>query len=695
MMAGNVWTWVLSCFLLVTLTQGASPPKPAHDMTYWLSFSKYFRPGQTVEMKVWVCSATGPVTLSLDLMDYYGRNIQDGQNFTLQATDDVQTVQFKVSETFTSRYTYSSYIRARGFGGKVFDGFERVYIRTYDRLTVFIQTDKSVYTPGQKVKFRALAMMSDLTVSNKLVDISIRDPSNTNVAEWHNLTSGDDSGVVHGEMMTSNDPPLGTWWIRAIVDGVTETKKFKIAEVDEPQFDVRVKFDKGYALVSEDKLTATVVAKYLHGTPVQGSGFMNVTLSYYRPGRASVVRQFQLNDKGQAEVEFTKEELTDMAFNATYQWLAERYPRTYTTTYLASRRKTFTMNYRTLNFRAVVTDRVTEDMSAREKTLRFYTNPMVLRFIAPTPPSFKPDLPINVYVEAMTPDYKDRVENPNKYSVLYTMYYYRPWSTALDGSYSTRYSWQRPPSQKQVLRSKVVPLNSEGVAVWEIDCLSFPTDATYIVIHAKSGNVQTTKYVYKYTSPSKTYLQLRMKSPVAKVGKSVKIVATSNKDFGSFTYQVLAKNNVVQFKKVSKSSKSKKQEFSVDVTQDMYPAADVMVFFEAEGGEVVAEQLDLLVDGEFANELSLKFKKSEVKPGKKASLQVKGSSGSTVFLLGVDKAVKMLGKRNDITKDDLLTKLASLGGSGVYWRDGQIMFYSSSARDTYDVFYLHKTCVKL
>ena len=50
-------------------------------------------------------------------------------------------------------------------------------------------------------------------------------------------------------------------------------------------------------------------------------------------------------------------------------------------------------------------------------------------------------------------------------------------------------------------------------------------------------------------------------------------------------------------------------------------------------------------------QLSVKFEKPEVKPGNGAMLWVEAEPRSVVFLLGVDKSVKLLGTGNDITRD--------------------------------------------
>ena len=69
-----------------TTTTTTTTEPPPETMTYWVSFSKKVRLGAPLAVSVYVAEATGPVTLRLELMDLYGRTMQEGQNFTLQAT---------------------------------------------------------------------------------------------------------------------------------------------------------------------------------------------------------------------------------------------------------------------------------------------------------------------------------------------------------------------------------------------------------------------------------------------------------------------------------------------------------------------------------------------------------------------------------------------------------------------------------
>ncbi|KAK7098096.1 CD109 antigen-like [Littorina saxatilis] len=632
----------------ITPSPAPTTEAPLKDMTYWVSFAKKVRPGAPLAVSVLLSNASGPVTLRLDLMDYDGDELQDGQNFTLDASENVQTVQFNIGKDLKREYRL--WVRARAWGGLEFDGFERV-TRSSKRLSVFIQTDKAKYQPGQTVQFRALAMLPDLQVSQDSMDIVITDPHNNRIAQWLGVKSDDETGVFQGEMTTSLFPPLGAWKIKATVDGVSEEKSFTLEEYELPQFEVKLDLP-GYALVTGNKTTAKVSAKYTFGSPIQGSGSIVATLNIYRTSPVSVVKEFELDSDGQAEVEFTNEELYDLAwktYTTVYSWYTDR------------NKRYFNLNYKTFDFTATVTDALTDDVMADKASFRFYNRDMNLRFLQTSPSTFKPGLSYFGQLEALKPD-NTPVDNPQDIEVTFNVTYYRDLEP--DEPFTTRYYWQQRPRVQDVLLTKTVGLDKFGLATLKIAYI--PKTAYSVNIAATYGEIKTNKYLSKFTSPGNVFLRLKTKTRRPKVGRKVKLQALSNVKFGDFTYQVFSKGNLVLSGVVCKGRPNEKKVFNFPLSSAMAPVADVIVFFEADDGEVVVDRVAIGVDDVSENKVELKFVPTEVKPGDMAKLNVKAQPRSTVFLLGLDKSVLLLGTGNDVTRDQMISELAEYNSGNSY-----------------------------
>ncbi|XP_042889945.1 pregnancy zone protein-like [Penaeus japonicus] len=83
--------------------------------------------------------------------------------------------------------------------------------------TTFLQTDRRVYKPGQKVKIRLLTVHGTevLVVTGEYSEIWVSTPSNTRVAQWKNVDNS--AGLVHLSFQLADEPEqvsvgLYRWW---------------------------------------------------------------------------------------------------------------------------------------------------------------------------------------------------------------------------------------------------------------------------------------------------------------------------------------------------------------------------------------------------------------------------------------------------------------------------------------------------
>lgn len=109
-------------------------------------------------------------------------------------------------------------------------------------VSIFIQTDKSVYKPGDTIKFRVLVLDDKLRpVSlppNSPLNIYLTDAENNRVKQW--LKATPKKGVFTGEVPLSEFPLLGNWKLEAEVGGDKKTKDIEVAEYKQPKFDVKI-----------------------------------------------------------------------------------------------------------------------------------------------------------------------------------------------------------------------------------------------------------------------------------------------------------------------------------------------------------------------------------------------------------------------------------------------------------------------
>ena len=103
--------------------------------------------------------------------------------------------------------------------------------------SVFIQTDKAIYKPGNTVQFRAVVLSPQLkpAVSGG-IDVSLRDGAGNLVRDWPRVFTT--RGVWAGAVDIADKPVLGNWNISVDVNGQIFTKSFQVAEYVLPKFQV-------------------------------------------------------------------------------------------------------------------------------------------------------------------------------------------------------------------------------------------------------------------------------------------------------------------------------------------------------------------------------------------------------------------------------------------------------------------------
>ncbi|KGL79419.1 Ovostatin, partial [Tinamus guttatus] len=136
--------------------------------------------------------------------------------------------------------------------------------------TVFVQTDKPIYKPGQKVMFRVVALDSQFRpVQETYPRIVIEDPEQNQIFQWLEVASK--HGIVQLSFPLIQEPILGFYHI--IVEkksGEKEYHSFTVEEYVLPKFEVTTTVPKRISFFDEE-LRVNTCALYTYGQPVQGN----------------------------------------------------------------------------------------------------------------------------------------------------------------------------------------------------------------------------------------------------------------------------------------------------------------------------------------------------------------------------------------------------------------------------------------
>ncbi len=152
------------------------------------------------------------------------------------------------------------------------------YGSSWDKYTVYIYTERPVYRPNQTVYFKGIVRERDAggqyaVLSGRDVEVKINDPKYNKVYTKTLKTNG--YGSFTDSLRLTEEPPLGSYYIEASVEGKTYSGDFRVEEYKKPEYEVKVDYPKESFLQGET-VTATVAANYYFGSPVNGA-----EVSYY------------------------------------------------------------------------------------------------------------------------------------------------------------------------------------------------------------------------------------------------------------------------------------------------------------------------------------------------------------------------------------------------------------------------------
>jgi CD109 antigen len=158
--------------------------------------------------------------------------------------------------------------------------------------SVFIQTDKPKYKPGDKVNFRVLVIDSETKPFDyDNMKVELYDGDNNFVQNFDNgEISSTDSGVYKNDFNIVEEPVMGRWELRVVINDEEKfmTKKsFTIEEYVLPRFEVIVD-TKRDVMQSEKSIKLAVYALYTFGEPVKGK--FKISASVYDTAYPTIVQ---------------------------------------------------------------------------------------------------------------------------------------------------------------------------------------------------------------------------------------------------------------------------------------------------------------------------------------------------------------------------------------------------------------------
>ena len=153
-------------------------------------------------------------------------------------------------------------LRVRGPGFQ-----DTTSLRVESGSSLFLETDKPIYKPGQKVMMRVLIVDPELRPLTGEVVLEVQDAKGSKV--FNKTADTDEFGMATLDMPLSSEPNLGVWKVTARTDNTKTEVDIRVEEYVLPKYEVSVELPKEWVLANE-KITGRIEAEYTFGKPVRG-----------------------------------------------------------------------------------------------------------------------------------------------------------------------------------------------------------------------------------------------------------------------------------------------------------------------------------------------------------------------------------------------------------------------------------------
>ncbi|KAM4578048.1 complement C5 [Fundulus diaphanus] len=525
---------------------------------------------------------------------------------------------------------------------------------------LFIQTDKPLYTPHQKVRVRAFSMNQELRPANRSVFLTFKDPDQmaVDLVEIFDVNNGIPS--MQNPFTIPIKPKLGIWTIEAsYVDDFTTKAKtdFEVKEYVLPSFSILMNPQTNYISHSQfSQFNFKISARYLHGAPVvEGEVFLRYG---YVSGKnapviipTSITRQ-RLSPTGELDVSVNMREVLQKhdgprdldSLVGSYLYVAVLLQED--------------------------TGGITQE--AEFATVKFVRSPYRLSLIS-TPPFIKPGLPYNIQVLV-----KDHLDQPVSQVPVRLV---ERQLVVHGGGKETLSCDESSSSRADGLLFYICNPLKNGVKAM----LKFESADPSLPAQSQAS---LTLEAVAYHSPNQRYLYINtpLYGSSLKVGQYANIqvftAAPSFLNIKAINYLVLAKGKVVFFKSQPfVSNVDGTQNLNFLVTSAMVPSIRLLVYYILHGegtAELVADSVWMDIKDKCVNGLqtTVTFQQRSYKPKENIQLDVRTNQGSIVALSAVDSGIFALrpNYRDPVSTVLRHIELSDLGCGGGGGKDGADVF---------------------
>ncbi|XP_062283410.1 complement C3-like isoform X1 [Scomber scombrus] len=528
---------------------------------------------------------------------------------------------------------------------------EQVVLVSFQSGYIFIQTDKTLYTPDSIVHYRIFGLTpsmepverDDATQTDASISIEIMTPEDI-ILPLDPVSLK--SGMHSGDFKLAEIVSPGLWKVVARFHSNPQQKysaEFEVKEYVLPSFEVKLIPQIAFFYVDSNDFIVEIKARYLFGKEVDGTAYVvfGVVHESQKKSFPSSLQRVPITN-GVGRVTLKREHIT-----ATFPNIIEL------------------VGHYLFVAVSVLTESGSEMVEAELKGIQIVTSPYKITF-KKTPKYFKPGMSFDVAVEVLNPDGSPAdgvmvVVEPGEVRG----------TTAANG---------------------IAKLTINTVAGNQDLRITAKTEDPRI---SRERQATATMSAVPYKTKGNNYIHIGVDTAELELGDNLKINLNLNRQQNQnpdITYLILSRGQLVKHGRYETRGQVLIA-LIVPITKEMLPSFRIIAYYHTSDNEVVSDSVWVDVKDTCMGTLKLESSRPapSYEPRRMFGLKVTGDPGATVGLVAVDKGVYVLNNKHRLTQKkvwDIVEKYdtgCTPGGGkdnmGVFY-DAGLLFVSNTASVT-------------
>ncbi|KAK7906692.1 hypothetical protein WMY93_015304 [Mugilogobius chulae] len=583
-----LWLWASLGLASVALTR-ASPLRV-------MSAPNLLRVGtaENVFVECQDCAGEAPMTVEISARSFPKDNLLQSTRVELNRDNGYQALaQLQISSFYFDRdpeVKQYVYLRA-AFPGHT---LEKLVLVSFQAGFIFIQTDKTLYTPGSELRYRVFALTPDMGPFGR-PSVRVEFVTPDGLVFSHGLVRLTD-GMLERTYTLDEPVSTGKWKIRSWFEDnpqQTYSAEFEVGQYAQPSFEVKLTPESAFYFYDSETFKVQVKATYLFGKGVGGVAFVKfgIIKDGARQDLPSSLQRITIS-AGEGEAALQKTHVLQTFPNVE------------------------DLVGGSVFVTAVVhTDSGSERVESELRNIPIVQSPYIISFDR-TARYFKPGMPFHVTVTVTDPNGSPAggvpvtvMPGPNTGA-----------TTGADGRVSVSVNTRASDTSLSVtVRTSKVRLPHQRQAT-------------------------ATLSVKPRESKTSSYIHISLTSTDVKVGRDLNVLLSlNNRGMFEITYLTVSRGQLVGFgRRLSENQTA--VVLSVPVSRRMLPSFRLIVYYHHSPSELVSDSVWVDVSSVATLKLEPKRPSSSYQPLSEFSLKITGDPGATVALSAVDKSISALNK---------------------------------------------------